>query len=341
MGHHYGLGLTQVNTVHFNGGGTGMLIRQAGPTAAQEMIWSYRGQLREQGLDAAGRPVFDASGTTARSPAGPKSVHMRVTGTGIDYRAKTWWHAALRLNLPGQRAARRLRQRLPSAAGGEHGRLARGNPHGTVLRALPHRRAAATRHGPCDQARLGETWADGPYWKTLWVSPATYLPMRGDLALARSARCRAGHADRRLPVAPPDRCQPGEPAGDGAARIPPGTLRRPAGPRYVLLAAGARTLPRDPPRSLDLTGPPAWAVSAAGGAGPGPRVLGVLGLAGGLAEASGRKVSIITAVSSVLVLPSARPSMTASTAPGCGPWVNPDGCSVIEPTSMPDPLRAE
>ncbi len=157
VGHHYGLGLTQVNTVHFIGGGTGTVIRQAGPTAAQEMIWSYRGQLREQGLDAAGRPVFDASGTTARSLAGPKSVLMRVSGTGIDYRAKTWWHAALRLRPAGQRAARRLRQRLPSAAGGEHGRLARGNPHGTVLRALPHRRATATRRGPRDQARLGET----------------------------------------------------------------------------------------------------------------------------------------------------------------------------------------
>jgi uncharacterized protein (TIGR02118 family) len=37
------------------------------------------------------------------------------------------------------------------------------------------------------------------------------------------------------------------------------------------------------------------------------------------ASSSGRNVSIITAVSSVVVRPSARPRMTASTAPGCGP----------------------
>src|SRR5215467_13574505 len=55
---------------------------------------------------------------------------------------------------------------------------------------------------------------------------------------------------------------------------------------------------------------------------------------------SGRNVSIITAVSSVVVLPSASPATAASTAPGCGPWVNPPGCSVIEPSPTPDPCRA-
>src|SRR5450755_1402384 len=59
------------------------------------------------------------------------------------------------------------------------------------------------------------------------------------------------------------------------------------------------------------------------------------------ASSSGRKVSIMTAVSSVVVRPSSMPLMTASTAPGCGPCVKPDGCSVIEPTPTPDPLRAE
>src|SRR5215470_16568487 len=55
---------------------------------------------------------------------------------------------------------------------------------------------------------------------------------------------------------------------------------------------------------------------------------------------SGRNVSIITAVSSVVVLPSASPATAASTAPGCGPWVNPEGCSVIEPSPTPEPFRA-
>src|ERR1019366_1542550 len=55
---------------------------------------------------------------------------------------------------------------------------------------------------------------------------------------------------------------------------------------------------------------------------------------------SGRKVSIMTAVSSVVVRPSARPRTAASTAPGCGPGVKPEGCSVIDPTPTPEPLRA-
>ena len=42
----------------------------------------------------------------------------------------------------------------------------------------------------------------------------------------------------------------------------------------------------------------------------------------------------MTASSSVASLP-----IDASTDPGCGPWVKPDGCSEIEPSSMPAPLR--
>src|SRR5690606_1411646 len=58
-------------------------------------------------------------------------------------------------------------------------------------------------------------------------------------------------------------------------------------------------------------------------------------------RSSGRKVSTITAISLVVVTPPATASITASTAPGCGPCVKPAGCSEIEPTSMPDPRRAE
>src|ERR1017187_8768456 len=55
---------------------------------------------------------------------------------------------------------------------------------------------------------------------------------------------------------------------------------------------------------------------------------------------SGRKVWIVAAVWSVVVRPSARPRTAASAAPGCGPWVKPEGCSVIDPTPTPEPLRA-
>jgi hypothetical protein len=176
VGHHYGLGLTQVNTVHFNGGGTGTVIRQMGPTAAQEMIWSYRGQLREQGLDAAGRPVFDASGTTARSPAGPKSVHMRVSGTGIDYRAKTWWHAALRLNLPvSAQPAPCASAYLPPPVGSTVDWPAEIR---TALSCGHYRIAGQQQLGTARAIKLVSVKPDGPYSETLWVSPATYLPMR-------------------------------------------------------------------------------------------------------------------------------------------------------------------
>jgi hypothetical protein len=176
VGHHYGLGLTQVSTVHFNGGGTGTVIRQAGPTAAQEMIWSYRGQLREQGLDAAGRPVFDASSTTARSAVGRRSVLMTVSGTGIDYPAKTWWHAALRLRLPASAApAACTSAYLPPPVGGTvdwpaeiHAALSCGH----------YRIAGQQRLGTARAIKLVSVKPDGPYSETLWVSPATYLPMR-------------------------------------------------------------------------------------------------------------------------------------------------------------------
>jgi hypothetical protein len=52
------------------------------------------------------------------------------------------------------------------------------------------------------------------------------------------------------------------------------------------------------------------------------------------ARSSGRNVSTMTAYSSVRTAP-----MLASTLPGCGPWVKPLGCRVIDPISMPAPLR--
>ncbi len=235
VGHHYGLGLTQVNTFHFNGG-TGRVIRQAGSTAAQEMIWSYRGQLRERGLDAAGRPVFDASSTTARSPAGPKSVLMKVSGVGVNYRAKTWWRSAVRLNLPASATSSACKNAYLPPPVGSTVELGRRNSRGIVLRALPHHRASADRHGPRHQTGLGETqW---PLFRDPLGEPGDLPSDAASLALARSPWRRPGNPDGRLPVAPADRGQSGSPAGDGAARIPAGSHRRSAGPWHGLLTAG-------------------------------------------------------------------------------------------------------
>src|SRR4051794_10622802 len=52
-------------------------------------------------------------------------------------------------------------------------------------------------------------------------------------------------------------------------------------------------------------------------------------------RSSGANVSTMTADSSKYSAPS-----DASTAAGWGPWAYPPGCSEIEPTLIPDPLRA-
>ena len=52
-------------------------------------------------------------------------------------------------------------------------------------------------------------------------------------------------------------------------------------------------------------------------------------------SSNGAKVSTMTAVSSKYSAPS-----DASMALGCGSWAWPPGCRLIEPTLMPDPLRA-
>jgi hypothetical protein len=175
VGHHYGLGLAQVKTFHFNGG-TGRVIRQAGLTAAQEMIWSYRGQLRERGLDAAGRPVFDASSTTARSPAGPKSVLMKVSGVGVDYRAQTWWRSAVRLNLPASATPSACKNAyLPPPVGSTVDWPAEIR---AALSCGHYRIAGHQQIGTARAIKLVSVKPNGPYSETLWVNPATYLPMR-------------------------------------------------------------------------------------------------------------------------------------------------------------------
>jgi hypothetical protein len=175
VGQNYPLGLTQVLSFPINGGGTGHLIKQAGPTASQENIWSYRGQLREQGLDPAGQPVFDASSTTAQSPAGRRTV-MNVSGTGADYTSRTWWRSSLRLSLPaatGQTAC--TSAFLPP-------------PVGTTLDwAAAIRTALSCGHfqvagheqiGTVDAIKLVSAKVNGPYTATVWVDPSTYLPVR-------------------------------------------------------------------------------------------------------------------------------------------------------------------
>jgi hypothetical protein len=175
VGQNYPLGLTQVLSFPINGGGTGHLVKQAGPTASQENIWSYRGQLREQGLDPAGQPVFDATSTTSQSPAGSRTV-MSVSGTGADYTSRTWWHSSLQLSLPAAAGPTACASAFLPA------------PVGTTLDwAAAIRTALSCGHfqvagheqvGPVNAIKLVSAKVNGPYKETLWVDPSTYLPVR-------------------------------------------------------------------------------------------------------------------------------------------------------------------
>jgi hypothetical protein len=175
VGQNYPLGLTQVLSFHLDGGGTGHVVEQAGPTASQENIWSYRGQLREQGLDAAGKPVFDASSTTAQSPAGRRTV-MNVSGTGVDYTSRTWWRSSLQLSLPAAAGPDACKSAfLPPPVGTTLDWAAQIR---TALSCGHFQMAGHEQIGPADAIKLVSVKVNGPYTVTLWVDPSTYLPVR-------------------------------------------------------------------------------------------------------------------------------------------------------------------
>jgi hypothetical protein len=174
VGQNYPLGLTQVLSFPINGGGTGHLVKQAGPTAAQENTWSYRGQLREQGLDAAGKPLFDATSTTAQSPAGPRTV-MNVSGTGADYQSRTWWRSSLQLSLPASGQATCASAFLPPPVGAT---LDWAAAIRTALSCGHFQLAGHEQIGGVNAIKLVSTKVNGPYTATAWVDPSTYLPVR-------------------------------------------------------------------------------------------------------------------------------------------------------------------
>jgi hypothetical protein len=173
-GQNYPLGLTQVLSFPVNGGGTGHLVKQAGPTASQENTWSYRGQLREQGLDAAGQPVFDATSTTAQSPDGSRTV-MNVSGTGVDYTSRTWWRSSLQVSLPATGQTACASAFLPPPVGTT---LDWAAAIRTALSCGHFQLAGHEQIGTVNATELVSTKVDGPYTATVWVDPSTYLPVR-------------------------------------------------------------------------------------------------------------------------------------------------------------------
>jgi hypothetical protein len=175
VAHNYPLGLAQVLVFHPHGQ-TGWVIQQSGATAVREDSWYYRGHLREEGFNAAGRPLYDASSATTRSPAGRPQPTMTVSGTGINYTSKTWWRAAEQIGIPPTPTQPPCRSAyLPP-------------PVGTPVNWPAEIRAGLS----CGHYRLaGHEWIgsvraiklvsqklDGPYSESLLVDPVSYLPMQ-------------------------------------------------------------------------------------------------------------------------------------------------------------------
>jgi hypothetical protein len=173
VGQNYPLGLARVLTDHVNKVAL-RVIEQAGPTASQENIWSYHGQLREQGLDPAGHPVFDASSTTTQSAAGSQTL-MTVSGTSVDYTKRSWWHGSLQLPRPAASGQACSDAFLPPPVGST---LDWAAAIRTALSCGHFQLAGHEQLGGVDAIKLVSTKVDGPYTATVWVDPSTYLPVR-------------------------------------------------------------------------------------------------------------------------------------------------------------------
>jgi hypothetical protein len=130
--------------------------------------------LREQGLDPAGTPLFDATSTTARSPAGSRTV-MNVSGTGADYPSRTWWRSSLQLSLPASGQTTCASAFLPPPVGTT---LDWAAAIRTALSCGHFQLAGHEQIGGVNAIKLVSTKVNGPYTATAWVDPSTYLPVR-------------------------------------------------------------------------------------------------------------------------------------------------------------------
>ena len=144
--------------------------------ASQLNVWAYRGQLRQQGRTAAGTLVFDADRTTVTSATGQQTI----TGSGADYTSRTWWHAVSTADAgtAGTSPPACLTTSLAPPVGGATDWSAQ--IHEALACGL-FRIAGPQRVDGTDTVKLVATRPQpGPAGvrQTLWVNPATYLPVR-------------------------------------------------------------------------------------------------------------------------------------------------------------------
>jgi hypothetical protein len=155
-----------------NGGFT-MTIPAPGAAATQLNVWAYAGQLRQQGRTSGGALVFDTDRTTVTSASGRQTI----TANGADYASRTWWHAVSTVQVGTSRPACLTTSLAPPVGGATdwsaqiHEALACG-----LFRVAGPERVDGT-----DTVKLVATRPrPGPVdiRQTLWVNPATYLPVR-------------------------------------------------------------------------------------------------------------------------------------------------------------------
>jgi hypothetical protein len=159
----------------FEEGGNCFQLRCDAGRAQQAIYSSYRSFYREEGLSAKG-PVYDYS--VIPLPSGRHGQH-EFQVTGDDYDRKVWWSGASRHGLryepnpygqPG----------CPAAVGPPLANFP--NWSAQVRHALAcgsFRVAGRQRIGGIDTIKIvsvGPAWGNGK--QTLWVNPATYLPVR-------------------------------------------------------------------------------------------------------------------------------------------------------------------
>ncbi|HEY2549492.1 MAG TPA: hypothetical protein VGI64_02835 [Streptosporangiaceae bacterium] len=154
----------------------GALGRQL--STSRMIVWARGGQLRQVGLTADGKRLFDASSTTSIAPAGQRLT----SGYGVDYKARTWWHTVIRDNV-GSAQAPPLSCNLadlPPPVGSPvdwttqvHEALACG-----LYRPAGRQRIDGVEAIRLIQARRPAEPGQVPTRETVWVSAATYLPVR-------------------------------------------------------------------------------------------------------------------------------------------------------------------
>ena len=137
--------------------------------APHAVFWTYRGQFRDEGFTAGGKPVFNASAVYV-----PAGQHRSARATTVDYAARTWSRGIARTRLT-PRQPRGKCAYLPAPVGEQVDWLARIRE---VLSCGQYRVTGRQWIGGIHTIRITSGEPPGRNGQIFWVNPATYLPVR-------------------------------------------------------------------------------------------------------------------------------------------------------------------